>query len=170
MLRIGVPSLCPANVDRLGWIGQPNALLFKPPQDGEVDRLPGVRVQAVAGIQDMIHYLEVEGKLAVLLEMVPVKACMLLQHDDLLDDRGNPLHLVALCLGRDAEGEDHTSLGHPSIVADPAAQEIVVGDYELLARHAPDARALEANVFHSALVVAQHDLVAHDKGPVQGNG
>ena len=81
-----MPSPFPANVDRLGRIGQPNALFFKPLQDRDVDRLSDVRVQAVAGIQDIVHYLDVEGKVSILLEMGPVKACVLLRLDDLLDD------------------------------------------------------------------------------------
>ena len=82
--------------------------------------------------------LEPKFRPAQRLQIRPVEVRLLHASDGLLHQRGHLLQFVHGGRVRHAEGEDDPALFHPLVVADPAADQVGVGDDQQLVIQSTD--------------------------------
>jgi hypothetical protein len=86
-----------------------------------------------------------------------------------LEEGGEGLEEAVLGVVGDADLEVDPALAHAGEVADPAGEEVVVGEDQFLAAEAAEDRAAQADSVDGAALVADGDRVAGDEGLVEGD-
>ena len=154
---------CSGQEDRLCRVGELRASLLDALEQLEVDRLLGVHVEVVVGIQHPVDGLEAKRGLGERHEVRAVETRERLLLDDLADDRGNAVDSLGRGVVGDVELEHDPPLLHPLVIADAALEQIVVRHDDLLAAETADAGRLEPDMLHGAEHVVDDDEVADDK-------
>ncbi|MDA8141336.1 MAG: hypothetical protein M0036_22055 [Desulfobacteraceae bacterium] len=101
--------------------------------------------------------------------MGPVKAHRALGFDDLLNHGRNGFQLLRQRLIEHTDGKNNAALKHPYVIADSAAQQILVGKNQLFAGKTADAGRLKSHILHGSHEILDNDEIADDKKFVQYN-
>src|SRR5690606_34397675 len=135
-------------------------------QQLQVDLFLGVHVIVVAGGLHDMH--DLEGQLALVEgeEMGTVELGVLHAVDDALYLHADLAHLVHRSLRADAEGEDDPPGIHALVVVHGLAEQVGVGNNDLLAAQGADPGGLQADMFDGAGDVAEDHEVADLEGLV----
>ena len=102
--------------------------------------------------------------------MRTVEPCVLLRFNDIADDLWNTLEFVSWRVIRDTDDKGNASLKHPAVIANAAAQQVGVREYDLLTGEAAYTGCFQTDIFNPAKVIIEDNEITDHERFVENDG